>query len=326
MLFKEFLHNQIGLGLPIFFDGSMETMIHAYEADHPNNILHYERLEDLNFSHPDIIEHIHRRYMQAGCHVITTNTFEGNPIKLRDCKFCAVDLITQAHQIIKKMLQGASDIPPENRPFIALDMGPSGKRMKPAGDLSFEQAYEAFKTCAITAEKVGIDLVIIKNITDLDELKAAICAIKENTALPIIVSLPFQYAGKTFAENDVQTMVSYLEKLAVDALGFNCGNSLSEAETLTNQLVSITSLPVIVQLNTDIPLAKQEKTVFALSPEEFAQAQYNHFLSGASIVGGCYGTTSFHLAELTQFFRTHLNEEIISARLSALKEKKAIKK
>ncbi|MGL4981854.1 MAG: homocysteine S-methyltransferase family protein [Treponemataceae bacterium] len=309
MTFKEFLQLRLSQGLPVFFDGGMRTIIQANHRD-----LVYDMQEDLNFSHPHIIKNIHRSYIEAGCQVITANTFDGNPIKLHDCKFCTVDLICQAFflakQAVEEHLQSkdlSNDDKTQIKPFLALDIGPTGKRMQPAGDLSFDQAYNTFRTCAVEAQKVGFDLVVIETMNDLDEMKAAILAVKENSSLPIVATVSFQSGGGLLL-SDVPTIVTSLEQLGLDAIGFNCSGSFSQVQELAKLFVANASIPVIVQPNAGFPVIEEGMPVFKASPEQFAKALYDLFLSGVSILGGCCGTTPSHLARLICYTTEQLTD------------------
>lgn len=289
MDFRTFLKSQTEKKLPIIFDGGMGTMIQSRMAD-----VHEPEL--LNFTHPEIIEAIHTEYVQVGCNIITTNTFGSNPIKLGKQKYSCEEINAQAIALAKKACGTKKDF----CGFVALDISSTGKLLAPMGDLSFDDAYASFAETAKTGEKAGADLVLIETMSDLYEAKAAILAVKENTSLPILVSMTFQGNLRTLTGSDVETCVTYLESLGVDALGFNCGGSLEDAKKLADQFLSFASIPVLAQPNAGIPTVEKGKTLFKVSPEEFAATQQELFQEGVTLLGGCCGTTPAHIKAMVR--------------------------
>ena len=182
--------------------------------------------------------------------------------------------------------------------FIALDIGPSGKLIEPAGTMTFDEAYTSYAQAAIAGEKAGADLAIIETMSDLYEVKAAVLAVKENTSLPIIASITFQDNLRTLSGADVLTAVTYMEALGVDAVGMNCGVSLAVAEKLASLFTAEASIPVIMQPNAGLPQLEGGKTVFKVLPDEFAASQLVNYKAGVRILGGCCGTTPAHIAAL----------------------------
>ena len=184
--------------------------------------------------------------------------------------------------------------------FVALDIGPSGKLIEPAGTMTFDEAYTSYAQAAIAGEKAGADLAIIETMSDLYEVKAAVLAVKENTSLPIIASITFQDNLRTLSGADVLTAVTYMEALGVDAVGMNCGVSLAVAEKLASLFTAEASIPVIMQPNAGLPQLEGGKTVFKVLPDEFAASQLVNFKAGVRILGGCCGTTPAHIAALVK--------------------------
>lgn len=290
--FREYLKECVAKGIPLFFDGGMGTMIQA------TGITGYSIPEELNITHPEIITNIHKQYLEAGCNVLTANTFGANPIKLgEESKYSCKELIESGIQRIKDAIESFDD--KKNR-FVSWDTGQIGKLLEPMGPLSFDEAYESYKEASSIAEKCGAELAIIETMSDLYEVKAAVLAVKENTKLPIVASMTFQSNLRTLTGADVKTCVTYLEALGVDVLGFNCGGSLEEDEELTRQFTKYAHIPVLVQPNAGLPVVENGKSVFKVESEEFASSQVKNRLEGAIVLGGCCGTTPKHISALVK--------------------------
>lgn len=284
--FRSFLQTSIQNGTPVFFDGGMGTMIQA------KGVTGFGLPEELNFTHEELIRSIHEQYISAGSHVITANSFGANSIKMKGSLHTASEASRKAIELIH---QAVEQVKHSQEVFAAIDIGPTGHLLEPMGKLSFDEAYEAFKVCAVSAQSAGADLAIIETMSDLYEAKAAILAVKENTSLPIIATMTFQSNLRTLTGADVLNCVTYLEGLGVDALGFNCGGSLEEAEKLAEQFLEHASLPLLTQPNAGIPVVEKGITCFKITPEIFAQTQERIHLSGFELLGGCCGTTPQHI-------------------------------
>ena len=289
--FRKFLADSISNRTPVFFDGGMGTMIQK------TGVIGYTIPEDLNFYHPEIIKDIHRQYLEAGSNVITANSFGANPIKVEGGKFSAEQYINEAIKLQKEVIEEFETAHPETKGthFCSWDSGQIGKLLEPMGTMTFDEAYEAYKLCAVAAEKAGADLAIIETMSDLYEVKAAILAVQENTKLPVVSTMTFQSNLRTLTGADVLTCVTYLESLHVDVLGFNCGGSLDEDEKLAEQFCSYAHLPVLAQPNAGLPVVVNGKDVFKVEPEEFSESQLRNFAQGITLLGGCCGTTPDHI-------------------------------
>ena len=207
MKFKEKLGKEM-----LICDGAMGTLLIE------NGLKAGELPEMWNIEHPDILYKIHKQYVDAGADIISANTFGANRLKLDGTGHSVEEIITEGVNIAKKAAQQA-----ERDVYVALDMSTTGKLLEPYGDLPFEEAYDIFKQQAIAGEKAGADLVLLETMGDLYEIKAATLAIKENTELPLIVSMIFNEKGQLLTGADVKTAVFTLEGLGVDMIGLNCG-------------------------------------------------------------------------------------------------------
>lgn len=270
----------------LFFDGAMGTMLQK------NGLAAGELPELWNLTHPRVITDIHRQYLDAGADILIANTFGANGVKLHGCEYTVGEIITAA----VKLAKGAVGSGPQ---LVAMDIGPTGKLMKPLGDLGFEQAYDIFKEMAVAGEKAGADMILLETLSDTYECKAAVLAAKENTSLPVFVTMMFDEKGKLLTGGDIPAMVALLEGLGVDGLGFNCGLGPAQMLKLLPQLAECCSIPVIVNPNAGLPRNVNGETVFDVHPEEFAKAMEEIAKGGAWMIGGCCGTTPEHIAAMT---------------------------
>ena len=273
----------------LFLDGGMGTLLQA-EGLAPG-----ELPETWNIEHPEKVEAIHRRYYEAGSDVVLANTFGANVCKFHDDRYTVEEVIRAGIANAKK---AGEQIGKET--YVALDMGPTGKLLKPMGDLDFDDAYEAFAEAVRYGEKYGADLIHIETMSDTYEVKAAILAAKENSSLPVFVTMIFDERGKLLTGGDVPSVVAMLEGLRVDALGLNCGLGPKQMLPILNDLRRYTSLPIIVKPNAGLPKQKNGETYYDVEPDEFARIMQEVVKGGACVIGGCCGTTPEHIKKLVE--------------------------
>ncbi len=267
----------------IIFDGAMGTMLQAFgmkAGDLP---------ETYNILAPDVIEKIHTEYINAGAMVLTTNTFGANRFKFSDTEYKLEDIITSGVKIAKR---AAGD------QLVALNIGPLGQLMAPYGNLSFEDAYDAFKDQVVIGAKAGADLILIETMSDTYEAKAAILAAKENCHLPVICTMTFQENGRTLTGTDPLTMVNIIQNLGVSALGINCSLGPEEMMPLLPKILEYAKIPVIVQANAGLPKLVNNETFFDVTALDFSTYVKEMADLGATIFGGCCGTTPEHITAL----------------------------
>lgn len=277
MSIMEILGNRL-----LFCDGGMGTLLQA------QGLTGGEVPEAWNLSRPDAILHAHKSYLEAGCDIVTTNTFGANAVKLEASLNCA-EVTKAAVEIAKKAVADAG------KGFVALDVGPSGKLLSPMGDLPFEKAVEGFATEIKAGAAAGADLILIETMSDLYETKAAVLAAKESCDLPIFVTLAFDKTGKLLTGGDAVSSAALLEGFGVDAIGLNCGLGPKQLLPIFRQLQKYTGLPIIVNPNAGLPEIENGKTVYKVEPDEFAGDMKIFADEGAWIVGGCCGTTPAHI-------------------------------
>ena len=279
--------NQLGKKR-FYFDGAMGTMLQ-------NRGLKLGEIPEIyNITHPELIEGIHREYLEAGSHFVTTNTFGANRYKMQKSEYTVEEIITKGIEIAK---QAKIDFP---NTYVALDVGPCGKVLRPVGDISFEECYEVFKEQVIIGEKAGADVILLETFTDLYELKAAVLAAKENTSLPIFCTMSFEENGRTFFGTSLESMVLTMEGLGVSAIGLNCSLGPKQLKPIVEKLMKIAHIPVMVQPNAGLPSMKKGQMHYDIDQEEFAQILKEFAELGVSILGGCCGTTPEYIRLMTQ--------------------------
>ncbi|OUO28670.1 homocysteine methyltransferase [Lachnoclostridium sp. An298] len=285
----------------LFFDGGMGTLLQE------RGLAPGELPETWNIARPQVIREIHRSYVEAGSDIVLTNTFGANALKFHaeDCSLeqtvkAAVRLVKEAAEEADAASAETSCADNDKRTvYTALDIGPTGKLLKPMGDLDFEEAYEAFKEVMVWGEEAGADLIHIETMSDTYELKAAVLAAKENTSLPVFATAIFDERRKLLTGADVPSVIALLEGLHVDALGINCGMGPEQMMPVLEEYVKYSSLPIIVKPNAGLPKQRGGQTYYDVSPDEFAGYMEKIVSMGACVIGGCCGTTPGHIKAMT---------------------------
>lgn len=275
----------------IFLDGAMGTMLQN------SGLKLGEKPELLSITHGETITAIHRQYVEAGANIIYANTFGANSLKLADCEYSLDEVIGASVGVARAACVGTSA-------RVALDVGPLGEMMKPTGTLSFDEAYVAFREVALAGERAGADLVVMETMTDLYEVKAGVLAVKENTSLPLFVSLSFEENGRTFTGCSIESMAVVLEGLGIDAIGINCSLGPREIFPLAKRLSRHTTLPIFIKPNAGLPNLNSD--CYDISPQGFAVDMVRYAELGVSIVGGCCGTTPEYIRALVEAFEGKL--------------------
>lgn len=279
----------------LFFDGGMGTLLQE------KGLRPGELPEAWNLEHTEDIVDIHRQYFESGSDIVLTNTFGANALKFHSSEYDLEDIITAA---VVSAKEGAwLGVRDDRKVYVAMDIGPTGKLLKPLGDLDFETALSAFGEAAGYGEAAGADLIHIETMSDMYEMKAAVLGAKEHTSLPVFVTMIFDEKGKLLTGGDVAAAVSMLEGLRVDALGINCGLGPEQMLPILEDIMKYTSLPVIVKPNAGLPRQRDGRTVYDVAPEEFASSMKKIVEMGACAVGGCCGTTPAHIREMTRLCR-----------------------
>ncbi len=242
--------------------------------------------ERWSLTHAEVVQAIHRAYFDAGSHIVCANTFGANGLK-----YSATELREVVKAGIENVRIAAKTSKGTQEKFVALDIGPLGKLLKPYGDFAFEQAIESFAQTVKLGVEFGADLIFIETMGDSLECKAAVLAAKENSGLPIFVSCAYGEDKKLMTGANPTAMVTLLEGLGVDAVGVNCSTGPRQMEGVVDELLASASIPVLVKPNAGLPNVEDGKTRYDLTPKDFAAYIKDFVLKGAKIVGGCCGTT-----------------------------------
>lgn len=277
--FKDLLGKEM-----LFFDGATGTQLQA------RGLKPGEVPESWNLLYPERVKEVQENYFKAGANIVKTNTFGGNPIKLKASGLDCQQVIAAAVKIAR---EAAGDA---DKRFVALDLGPTGKLLQPLGDLPFEDCVAGYGEMVRYGAAAGADLILIETMSDTYELKAAILAAKENCELPICVSMTFDASGKLLTGGTVAAAACMCEALGVDAIGFNCGLGPAQLTELLKEMKAATSLPIIINPNAGLPVERDGKTVFEVGPAQYAELMAELAQQGVAIAGGCCGTTPEHIA------------------------------
>ena len=270
----------------LFFDGGMGTLLQE------QGLQAGELPETWNLKNPEPIIQIHKAYLAAGADILLANTFGANRFKYGED---LEKIVTAGVANAKKAVAESG-----KKAYVALDIGSTGKLLKPMGTLDFEEAVGVFAEIIRVGEKAGADLILIETMSDTYELKAAVLAAKENSTLPIMATVIFDESKKMLTGASPQVVVSLLEGLGVDALGINCGLGPKQMKEIVKELLKYASIPVIVNPNAGLPRSENGKTVFDVGAEEFAQDMEEIVTMGAWFAGGCCGTTPAHIQAMVE--------------------------
>ncbi len=284
MNIRDFMKNNI-----VYLDGGMGTLLQK------SGLQPGELPERWNISHPEVIREIHKSYYDSGSNIVNTNTFGANSLKfsldeLDEIICCAVKNADEA----RKESSG------DQEKFIALDVGPTGKLLKPLGDLDFEDAVRTFAETIRLGKKYGVDLITIETMNDSYETKAAVIAAKESCDLPIIVTNAYGENGRLMTGADPAVMAAMLEGLGVDAIGANCSLGPKQLMGVMDELLKYCSVPVVFKPNAGLPKNDGRTTYYDVDAEEFAEDIKLSVENGVRIVGGCCGTTPEYIKKVCE--------------------------
>lgn len=276
---------------PIILDGATGTNL--MEAGMPIGVCP----EAWVMEHPDVILDLQRRYVEAGTHIVYAPTFTGNRIKLEE--YGLENRLEEINRTLVKLSKQAVD----GKALVAGDMTMTGQQLFPMGELMFEELVEVYKEQARILADAGADLFVVETMMSLQECRAAVLAIREVCDLPVMVTLTYNEDGRTLFGTPPETAVVVLQSLGVDAIGVNCSTGPMEMVPLVEKMAEYSTVPLIAKPNAGLPELEGKKTVYRMTPEEFAEAGAALVKAGASIVGGCCGTTEAHIRALADAVR-----------------------
>ena len=272
-----------------FFDGGMGSLLASRGCDTSGVS---------NLKNPAAVLEIHRDYSEAGADVLITNTFTMNRINIETTGLeVDVEEVNQAGVSLARRAAGAGKL-------VFGDVGPTGQLLEPYGTYTQEQFYDNYAEQAEILAVENVDGLIIETFTDLREAECALKACRDKTDLPLVLSLAYtttQKGGRTIMGNSVEEAAALAEKYSAAAVGANCGDlDPAGMAVITALYRQATSLPLIIQPNAGKPKLLGSETRYDMEPEEYARGVMKCFENGASIIGGCCGTTPAHIAAVAK--------------------------
>lgn len=248
-----------------------------------------EKPESWNLTHPEKIIEMHRQYLQAGAQIIAACTFGANRLKFDNLE----EIITAAVNNAKTACKGFDA-------FVALDVGSTGKMLEPLGDLPFEEAVDIYSEVVKLGAKAGADLIFIETMNDSHDAKAALLAAKESCELPVFITCVYDERKKLMTGANPKAMIAMLEGLGADAIGINCSLGPRQMLEIVPEFAKYSSVPIIVNPNAGLPRSENGKTVFDVNADEFSDIMCDIVAAGATIIGGCCGTTPEHIKKTVE--------------------------
>jgi len=273
----------------LYLDGGMGTILQK------NGLAPGEYPERWNMSHPDLIQDIHKAYFDAGSNVVNTNTFGANTLK-----FSSDELDSIIAAAVRNAKTAKEHSCGTQEKYIALDIGPTGRLLKPYGDFDFEDAVAVFAETVKCGVKYGVDLIVIETMNDSYETKAALLAAKENSALPVFVTNAYGEDGKLMTGATPAAMVAMLEGMHADAIGANCSLGPKQLRGVMEELLQNASIPIILKPNAGLPKSINNETVYDVLPDDFSDEIADLLKKGVRICGGCCGTTPEYIQALVE--------------------------
>jgi 5-methyltetrahydrofolate--homocysteine methyltransferase len=276
----------------LVMDGAMGTQLME------RGIRPEDCFDAVNLKRPEIVLEVHRAYIKAGADIIETNTFGANRQKLADYQL--EKKVKEINVAAAQLARQAAGTPG----FVCGSIGPLGKMLEPLGEVTFDQAYEAFAEQAKALAEGGADVVSVETISDLQEMRAAVIAVKTVTKLPVIASLTYDAGEKTVYGTIPEVAVAVLEPLGIDVIAANCSTGPEGMIKVAKRLLSVADIPVMVMPNAGIPELVGNQAIYKMTPEKFGKFAKQFADLGVRIVGGCCGTNPEHIKAIKSQLKT----------------------
>ncbi|MCQ2452903.1 MAG: homocysteine S-methyltransferase family protein [Oscillospiraceae bacterium] len=280
------MRKQLPKVTPLMFDGGMGSLLMK------NGMTSGMRSDEMNQLHPEVVEAIHRSYVEAGSEILCTNTFSVCSILSRLSDAELENAVGDAVAIAKRAAGGKA--------LVGLDLGPTGEFMEPYGDLTYEEAYARFSRLVTCGAKAGADLVCIETMSDKEEVRAALQAAVDHTELGILVTMTFRDNGKTFTGCSVEEFAELVNAYPVEAAGLNCSQQPEDMLPAVKRLAAVLKKPLIIKLNAGLP---DEHGVYSVTPEAYVRQLEAYRELPVKVLGGCCGTTPNHIAAVKKAFQ-----------------------
>lgn len=290
----------------LVIDGAMGTMLQE------NGLKSGECPETWNITHPEVVRKIHSDYLEAGADIILTNTFGANGNKLMKCNE-QHQLKEINEQAVKLAREAVDSYCKENsvEAFVAGSVGPTGEILEPCGTLKNEEAYQGYQDQIKVMASAGVDMIVLETFYNLDEIKIALKAVKENSDLTVFASMTFDESLKTIYGISPEKAVEELFEEGADGVGANCGSGPEWLYQVLTRMRIITDAPLLVEPNAGIPYLEDNKVIYPASPQKMAEYAEKFAQLRVNIIGGCCGTTPEHIKAIAQKIKKTFQEEVL---------------
>ncbi len=282
--FREMIENRV-----VILDGATGTNLQ--QAGMPVGVCPEEWI----IRHPEVILDLQRAYVAAGADIIYAPTFTANRVKLEE-----YGLANQLPELNRALAAFSRVAVSGTGALVAGDLTMTGRQLSPVGDLDFEELVDVYREQACALCQGGVDLFVVETMMSLQEARAALIAIHEVCGLPVMVSLTYESDGRTLYGTDPKTAITVLQSLGADVVGLNCSTGPVEMADAVKEMREVANIPILAKPNAGLPKLRDGVTVYDMTPEEFAAAGAALVQAGASVVGGCCGTTPEHIRALAE--------------------------
>lgn len=305
--FREMIEKRV-----IVLDGATGTNLQ--KAGMPSGVCP----EQWILEHPQVLIDLQRAYVEAGADIVYAPTFTANRIKLKEYG------LEERLDEMNRALAALSKEAVAKDTLVAGDLTMTGKQLEPIGDLPFETLIEVYREQARLLADAGVDLFVVETMMSLQETRAALIAIREVCDLPVMASLTYESDGRTLYGTDAKTAMTVLQSLGADAVGLNCSTGPKEMLSAVKEMQGVANIPILAKPNAGLPQLENGATVYRMTPEEFAAAGAALVEAGASIVGGCCGTTPAHIRALADAVKGIQAPEILAEKKRLLATERGV--
>lgn len=296
--FEEFAGNHM-----IYLDGA--TGSNLVKAGMPSGVCP----ESWILEHQDVMLALQKEYVKAGTNILYSPTFTANRIKLKE--YHLEDKMDAMIKDLVAISKKAAESSKHQKVYVAGDLTMTGEQLKPVGKMELEELIDVYKEQIISLEKAGADLLVVETMMSLAEARAALIAAKEVCELPVMVTMTFEADGRTLFGTDAKTAAIVLESLGACAIGANCSTGPAHMQTVISDMASVTNIPIIAKPNAGLPALDEEgKTCYNMQADEFVEEMKLLVEAGATVLGGCCGTTPEYIEKLHETFGTEASVSV----------------
>jgi len=281
----------------IYLDGA--TGSNLVKAGMPSGVCP----EQWILEHREVMLQLQKEYVQAGTNILYAPTFTANRVKLAEYHL-EKNMSSMIHDLVAISKEAAADTP-GHPVYVAGDITMTGEQLRPMGKMELEDLIAIYKEQILCLVDAGADLLVVETMMSLAETRAALIAAKEVCDLPVIATLTFEADGRTLFGTDAKTAAVVLESLGASAIGANCSTGPAQMEGIISDMVSVTTIPIIAKPNAGLPfLDENGTTCYNMEAEEFTEEMQVLVNVGATILGGCCGTTPEFIRQIHDHFGT----------------------